>query len=305
MYHYIRHDNNSYPFSKHKNINDFENECKFIKSNFCSKNVSDALVNEEFNQKTILLTFDDGFKDHLDAAEILKKYDLKGTFYITINPYLERDILPVHKAHLIISKYGGESLSLLERATKKLNLNEYIYKNYQEKETYKNAYSQHSDHTSIKEFKKIINYYGDLGLRKLILDEILFETEIESDPKKFYLSIDEIKYLSSLGFEIGSHGCSHTVLSRLNKNEQFKEINNSKEFIEMVISRKVNSFCYPYGRKMSYNNETIKILKKLNFKSAVAVESREIKKEDLIKNTYEIPRFDCNQVNQLFKDFNK
>ena len=113
-------------------------------------------------------------------------------------------------------------------------------------------------------------------------------------PKDYYLSKKEIRYLKSLGMIIGSHGESHTLLSRLSYKKQFKELNSSKIFLEKIINKKVDIFCYPYGRKMSYNSNTLKILKKLKFKLAYSVEYRDISLKDIQKRPYELPRYDCN-----------
>ena len=109
-----------------------------------------------------------------------------------------------------------------------------------------------------------------------------------------YSHLKGIKYISSLGMIIGSHTESHTLLSRLSYANQEKEIKESKIFIEKIINKRVDTFCYPYGGNISYNSNTLKILKKLNFKLAYSVDYRDINSEDLSKNPLELPRYDCN-----------
>ena len=76
MYHYVREDNPNTPYSKHKKINDFKYECNFLKKNNYFFSLSDSLKKGNFKENTISLTFDDGLKDHLNVAEILKSLDL-------------------------------------------------------------------------------------------------------------------------------------------------------------------------------------------------------------------------------------
>ena len=301
MYHYIRNDSIHNPYSKHKLLSKFEEECIFFKKNFQTLNVFDAKEIKKSNDKYLFLTFDDGFKDHLHAAEIMKKHGLFGTFYISTDPYLRNNILPVHKAHIITSKLGPESLNLLKKVTKKLNLDQIIYENSKEKTKYSNAYKQRNDDQMTKEFKKIINYYGNFGCVDQILDQMILEANLKSKPSDFYLSRSEINYISSLGFEIGSHGSSHKVFSRLKKSAQFNDIKNSKLFLEETIGKKINTFSYPYGRKMSYNKHTINILKKLNFAFSMAIESRDIDINDLKQKPFELPRYDCNEIDLIFQ----
>lgn len=292
MYHYIRERSNDYPYSRHLEINNFTQICQILKKKYLSLNVTEGLISHDL-EKVILLTFDDGLKDHLEVAEILTKNELKGTFYIPVQPYIKKDILPVHKAHLICSKLGGSCLQLLKDTIIDLGykLDDIFEENNLSK--YSDKYNKHNDDFRIKEFKRIINYYGRLNLRSKILNEILKKLGINRDPRNFYLTTNEIKHINYLGHEIGSHGLSHTLLSRLNKENQKREIEFSKQFLESIVKNKVNSFCYPYGTKDSYTEETIKILKKCKYQNAVSVEYRDISKSDLIYKKFEIPRYDC------------
>ena len=306
MYHYVRRFNSQFPYSKHKDIDDFYYEIKRLKSiGYKFMNVSEAInliINGGDTEKILLLTFDDGLIDHFKAAQILKELNIsKATFYISCKPYFDNKILHVHKAHLIISSQGEKSLELLFQACDRLNISLNKHKSFNiEKESFKNAYHRHQDNNNINEFKRLINYYGSIGLRDCLLDEILDQLGILLDRKDVYLDLNQIEKISQMGFEIGSHGVSHTLLSRLSKNEQRKELHESKTFLEKCIGKSIKSFCYPYGGKKSYNKTTLKLLKDLNYLNAISVDKLDIEKEKILNNTYEIPRYDCNQINDLF-----
>ena len=289
MYHYIRNKNKLFPYY---NILEKKNYINQIKK-FSKTGLINSFEELFFDSDKYLPTFDDGFKDHIYAAEILKKYNGIGLFFIPTSPLKNNIILDVHKTHLILGKVKG--LVALNELEKYLNKNK-IKKYYSQKEKlkYKIAYKRHNDDVHKKEFKKIMNYYGNLKLRHKILDYLLKKFEINIKPKDYYLNKKEIKYLSSLGMIIGSHSESHTLLSRLSYEKQFKEIKNSKTFLEKIINKNIDTFCYPYGGKISYNNNTLKILKKLKFKLAYSVDYRNITIKDLKNKPYELPRFDCN-----------
>ena len=306
MYHYVRKFDLKFPYSKHKEIKDFVNEVKnLISLGYEFKNVTEALKSlkkgENLN-KVVLLTFDDGLKDHIDAAKILKNLGIqKGTFYIPTQPYLDNEILHVHNAHLILSKEGEKSLDLLFEACKHLDISIKNHSNYKiEKEIHKNSYSRNETSSKIKEFKRLINFYGSIGVRDALLNEIITKLGIFKKAEELYLSFDEIKEISEMGFEIGSHGVSHTLLSRLDKKNQKEELFRSKKFLENLISKDINSFCYPYGGKKSYNQDTLQLMKEVNYHNAISVEQRNINKETIKNNLFEIPRYDCNQINELF-----
>jgi peptidoglycan/xylan/chitin deacetylase (PgdA/CDA1 family) len=72
------------------------------------------------------------------------------------------------------------------------------------------------------------------------------------------LSLQEVKKISKLGHEIGSHGCSHINLLSSSYDEILREVTESKELLENVIGDKVRGFAYPYG---FYNNKVIDLVK--------------------------------------------
>ncbi len=289
MYHYVRNKNKLYPYY---NILEKKNYINQIKK-FSKKGLISSYEELFIKSDKFLPTFDDGFKEHIYAAEVLKKYNAIGIFFIPTSPLKNNTILDVHKTHLILGKVKSlEALNELEKYLLKNKINNYY--NQKEKLNFKKVYKNQTDDNYKKKFKKIMNYYGNLKLKHKILDSLLKKFEINIKPKDYYLNKKEIKYLDSLGMIIGSHSESHTLLSRLSYEKQFKEIKNSKIFLEKIINKDVKTFCYPYGGKISYNYNTLKILKKLKFKLAYSIEYRDISFKDIKNKPYELPRYDCN-----------
>ena len=117
----------------------------------------------------------------------------------------------------------------------------------------------------------------------------------ESDfAKTLYMNIDEVIELVNCGMYVGSHGCMHYWLDRINENEQRIEISKSLQFLEEVKAPTKNwIMCYPYG---SYNRDTLGILK--DRKCAVGLTTKVgIAK---ISQVYELelPRYDTNDFPQ-------
>lgn len=289
MYHYIRNKNFSFPYYNILKKKDFVQQIKkFSKIGFISSYRELFMDSNKF-----LPTFDDGLKDHVYSAEILKRYNGIGIFFIPTSPLKNNTILDVHKTHLILGKIkSSEALNELNKYLEKKKITNFYKSN--EILKYKSAYKHQHDQIHKKRFKKIINYYGDVKLRGKILDYLLKKFEINVKPKDYYINKKEIKYLISLGMIIGSHGESHTLLSKLSYKRQHTELKDSKVFLEKITNKRVDTFCYPYGGKMSYNSHSIKILKKLKYKLAYSTESRDISLKDIQKNPFELPRYDCN-----------
>ncbi len=288
MYHYVRDFNPKFPFFNSLPTKRFKNQVE----NFSKIKILNNEKQFKDGSAEIVLTFDDGFKDHIYVAEALKKKNVIGIFFISTFPIVENNFLDVHKAHLINGKVGGdEALKALNEHLLENKIDNFI--NYKEKEKFKNKYSYNNDSDEKKEFKKIVNYYGNIKLKSKVLDSLIKKFEIKVTPKEFYMSPEEIKYLSDMGMIIGSHSVNHNLLSRLSEREQKIEIKNSKEILEEIIKKKCNFFSYPYGGKDSYNSITLKILNELNFDYSFTVQSNSFNEKDLKQIPLELTRFDC------------
>ncbi len=290
MYHYIRKFNRKLPFFKNflkkkefvKQVNYFQKDKGIIKN-----------INEiKYNKDKYLLTFDDGLKEQIFAAKILAKKGLTGIFFIPSLPILEKKFLDVHKIQILLAKIGSKKIIEYLNKNKLYKLS---IKNIKKKDVKKfiKAYSYNKDKKSNILFKKNMNYLINSVNRSQILDEMFTKFKITESVDKYYMNVSDLIYLKRLGMKIGCHSHSHNILSKMSKKNQFKEISKSKKILEKKIKKKIDFFCFPYGRKYSYNKETLKILKKNKFKYAFSVEARDVNISDLEKK-YELPRYDTN-----------
>jgi hypothetical protein len=76
------------------------------------------------------------------------------------------------------------------------------------------------------------------------------------------LSRDELRALSSEGFEIGAHGFSHKHLWKLSPEELAEEINPCKPILEDILGTEVRMFCYPRGR---YDSNVVRSVKEAGY----------------------------------------
>jgi len=75
----------------------------------------------------------------------------------------------------------------------------------------------------------------------------------------------EVRSLRSGGFEIGSHGVSHRVLTELSPPELAREVRICKTWLEDTLSGPVQMFCYPKGR---FNKSVVQHVKEAGYKGA-------------------------------------
>lgn len=81
-------------------------------------------------------------------------------------------------------------------------------------------------------------------------------------PKLPLMSWDQIDEMSRRGIEFGSHGATHSRLTRLPFEKARNEIIRSKTTMEKRLKREILSFCYPYG---DYDTGIVKLVREAGF----------------------------------------
>jgi|TARA_B100000315_G_scaffold67250_1_gene61078 peptidoglycan/xylan/chitin deacetylase (PgdA/CDA1 family) len=297
MYHYVRNIKKSkYPNLKGLEFSDFRKQIFYLKKNFniLSNNQFIEILNSRKipKKKSILLTFDDGYRDHFEYVfPFLKKQDVSAVFYPPIMCVRNKAVLDVNKIHFILAKEENRDkiLDLIFLYVKKI-----LNKNPQQIGIEKiNLLSRYDDKKTIL-IKRLLQHHLPLPYRKKIVDKIfkhIVNYSEEEFSKILYMNKNNIQELYKNNFSIGSHGYNHYWWEKINKNEQEMEIKKSINYFKKIkVFDKNFSVCYPYG---SYNLQTLNLLKKYKIKFALTTRVGSINKKN-IKKVYELPRFDTN-----------
>jgi peptidoglycan/xylan/chitin deacetylase (PgdA/CDA1 family) len=296
MYHYVRPFNAEYKYFNSLDVDIFRQQLNYFekKYGFISKEEYIDAIRTKKNIDGAVLTFDDGLKDHFTyVLPELNKRGLWGLFYVSSGVYDENKILGVHRVHLLKGKYGANEI--LKETLNYIDNSMLDHKTIEEFD--KEIYKAPSYELNEIKLKRIFNYYLNYEYRDIILSKLM--NKFFDEDKLFhqlYLSKNEIKELVHNGNIVGSHTVSHKVLSRLSYEEQFIELNESFNFLESLVKLEYKSFCYPYGYRSSYNDNTLKILKELNIDDAVVFDNN-IQNNNIMK--YELSRIDCNKFMEV------
>jgi peptidoglycan/xylan/chitin deacetylase (PgdA/CDA1 family) len=87
---------------------------------------------------------------------------------------------------------------------------------------------------------------------------------------KYFLSADQLKQMSDSGcFDIEDHTVTHTDLDTLTYDQQYKELNDSKQAIEKITGKKIEYISYPTGK---YNKDTLAAAQALGYKMGFKME---------------------------------
>jgi peptidoglycan/xylan/chitin deacetylase (PgdA/CDA1 family) len=94
-----------------------------------------------------------------------------------------------------------------------------------------------------------------------------------SDPKLGYASArslepGEITKLAQAGLSIGSHTCSHTIMTRLSPSQAEAEVLRSKEALEALTGSLVTLFAYPNGQRDDFDETHQRLLQEAGYEAA-------------------------------------
>ncbi len=251
-----------YPGAKGLSEENFSGQLDFISKNYAVislKNYADFLGGStQIPKKSCVLTFDDGLKNnYLNAFPILRQKKIPACFFPLTLPIVKSVILPVHQTSFLLAEVGAKILTDEFNQILKSDFPDYLDKFFIEGKIKKDKrYKWDAPLTANLK-------YSISGLPQDIKTKIinrLFSAHF-SDAENFfgglYMNFEEMKEMMAYGMSFGSHGHSHSKLSELGKDEQIKEIKNSKEILEKGLRTEIKLFSYPYG---SYNEITMEIL---------------------------------------------
>lgn len=115
-------------------------------------------------------------------------------------------------------------------------------------------------------FFVVTDYINDGIFQWLKLGEELLSHYQEN--KQYWLPLSErhIIDMSAQGACFGSHSSTHCSLSNVSEGRALKELNDSKEHLEKILSKPVRCFSYPYGKV----NKSVKgLVKAIGYRAAV------------------------------------
>jgi peptidoglycan/xylan/chitin deacetylase (PgdA/CDA1 family) len=238
----------------------FEKQIEYLAQNYnviSIDRMKHHLENSQpFKDKTILLTFDGGYKDVLyTAKQVLQKYEVPAVVFTSTARIIEggRFWWKELEDFLIANDFGGQLELEID-----YTLREWPLKTQLDRfRAYEELYSILSDKTPSEQREIIGQITGSLDLRAEEFDN--YGT----------MSAQELRKIEEGGLiTIGGHTHSYVKLSSLPKCEQAVEIWKNKKVLEEITEHDIEYFSYPFSCGSGYTTETIDILENNGFSLA-------------------------------------
>lgn len=239
-----------------------------------------------FSKNDILLTFDDGLKDHLEVANYLYKKGIPAVFFLPAEAIQERVIMQTHAIQFIQASVNEIELSrqIMRILNQQLiNANE-CYQKYSRSFWKNNIWSKDMVFTT-----RILREFGDFKWRENIIHKLFIENIADIYPNlvdEFYLSIYDAHKIKAMGFDLGGHGYKSLNLIHQTTEDINTEILLCKKFLsENDLEGEILSLSYPNG---GFNSEIEAIIQINGFTHAFTT----IKDEYSNNSKTAIPRYD-------------
>ena len=238
---------------------EFERQVTYIQSRFeiiTLEEVTEKVTSgKPFGGPKILLTFDDGYIDNYELAfPILRSLGAQATFFL-VSDYLQAPTVPWWDkiAYLIRNAHPrGRTLRL----------------------HYPTETSFHLTRTNREQvIRSVLNLYK-LEATK---DTDLFLAQLEEacqighpfpSNTRMFLTSDQAKEMIQGGMAIGGHTRTHRILGKLTPEEQKAEVEHSVEELTRELGIRIDSFSYPVGSQVAFNDASKRALQEHNFQTA-------------------------------------
>jgi peptidoglycan/xylan/chitin deacetylase (PgdA/CDA1 family) len=298
MYHYVRPAADGLPYFPYLNLADFERQLDDFASLYGLVD-RDAFVRWTEGGAApggVLLTFDDGLRDHVEyVLPALQARGLFGLFYVSSGPAVTGKILDVHKVHLALGRLGSQAaMAWLED-----NAPECLPADDKGNGNGNGAISLYAHQTSdetTKFLKQLFNWRLTAEERAGVLDALLDHAFAGSPPcwQDFYVDENGLRDLSDAGMGVGPHSHSHVVSIGLSQERQLEEVRLSCDFVEENGGSRQWGYCYPFGARSSFSQETERAVADAGCPFAFAFEARDIETPLADAGRYALPRHNCN-----------
>jgi peptidoglycan/xylan/chitin deacetylase (PgdA/CDA1 family) len=254
-------------------IKQFRDQLNYIKKYFFPLKISELISarksNGSYPENAVAVTIDDGYEDfyHL-ALPVLKELGIPATVFVVADLTEEYGWMWPDKFYYLEECLKGSSNELNTTVSRNLLSN----------------------------------------LKKLSVDKR--NEQIKDMAQKYNISIPSqppLKFklmswnqlrdvIKTELIEIGSHTCTHPIMSHLNNEDSWYEINKSKKMISEKLNIEVSSFCYPNGKIGDYREEHKIMLEQAGYLCGIPTHFGYIEKNSDI---YALPR-----ISDGGKDFN-
>ena len=297
-YHYIRDEIYPYPGIHPITPSQLREQIGILGKNFNLASIDQAegfiLGQSELSASSVLLTFDDGLREHLHIArEVLEPLGLRGLFFVCSRPLQQGRALTVSKIHWLRATTHPDEFrtQLMKRVPSNLlELPEAA------EEAARRSYPY--DAPEDANLKYLVNFVLAHDLVDGVLSDMLQERGVDEAEfcRSTYMSENDLRELHRAGHVVGGHSYSHAPLARLSRAELKTDLGRNLDFLEALLGVRPCWFSYPYGNPSAVPEDISLLAEELGVTFAVTLFRGWITRG---QDRYKLRRINTNEVNSF------
>ncbi|MCG2590824.1 polysaccharide deacetylase family protein [Rhodohalobacter sulfatireducens] len=197
-------------------------------------------------EKSVVITFDDGFKEQYELAwPVLKKKGIPAIFFANTNPIEEKNVTTTHKIHIL--RAYTPPLDFQRVLENTLREND-IEINYPDVNIARQAYQY--DELETAKLKFFLNYSLDHDQLSEVINDMFLELNFKESEisQNLYMTKEMIKDLAQKGV-LGTHGHTHRPLGLIPDEEASNDVKTSLNKLKKWTGVNVKALSYPFGNK--------------------------------------------------------
>ncbi len=234
---------------------DFDTQVAYLKRHFDIIGPDDlehAL--KERSGRSVMLTFDDGYRDNYDLAfPVLKRHGATATFFITTGFLDEGQLAWWDEIAWMVRTSSRSRIEPNPWTTEEIPFDE--------------PDRSGAIHRLLSVYKRL-----DAGETARYVEFLADATGSGRASREqavdLWMTWDMVREMRSAGMSIGGHTVTHPVLARLDAVSQDDEIGECKRRIEAELGETVTAFSYPVGSRDAFDDHTRAALRKHGFRWA-------------------------------------
>ncbi len=246
----------------------FRSQMEFLKRHYrvvTLDEVSDMLAGRRpWVERAVAITFDDGYEDNCRVAwPILRELRLPATIFLTTDYIGAGRGIWLNRLHLALRESPLGALPAPEALGP--DAPPLPLRSPEERDSAGFALVDALYHRPPQEREALT----ECLIERLQVD---LATRSPTPSALRFLSWDQVRTMAEEGaVTFGSHGCSHSIVSRLTDETLREELSASKAVIERETGRPVRHFAYPNGGPGDWDDRAVRLLPELGYETAVTM----------------------------------
>lgn len=212
-----------------------------------------------------VLTFDDGLKEQMNTLALLDSLGVTAMYFVPTAPFLQREVLDVHKLHMIRSRLSD--VELAADLGRRFNFETYQF------DDQLLAIQYRYDEPVSRKVKYFLNFVLDASARLEWTSRRFVEIfgSERAASEALYMSAEDLRVLAGRHL-LGTHAHAHLPLATLSATHARQEIEQSLDVLEDLSGQRPVGISYPFGGQSAVSSSVFETAQALGLQYGFTME---------------------------------